>query len=133
MADEGQARGRSTEQYRDYLHLLARLQLGPRLAGQLDPSDVVQQALLKAHQKQHQFRGQSEEERAAWLRAILATTLADAVRRLGGKRGEPKQPLLVALDESSSRLEAWLADQQPTPSEQAARHEQILRLAEALA
>src|SRR5262249_8624261 len=133
MAHEGPAQARPLEQFREYLHLLARLQLGAKFPAQLDASDLVQQALLKAHEKQHQFRGSTEGERAAWLRAILANTLADAVRRLGREPVQAKQELLAALNESSSRLEAWLADQQPTPTEQAARHEELFRLAEALA
>src|SRR5262249_4747262 len=131
MALEGPAHARPLERYREYLHRLARLQLGPRVAGQLDPSDVVQQALLKAHQKQHQFRGESEPERAAWLRAILANALTDAVRKLD--REQARGRTIGALEESSSRLEAWLADQRPTPGEQATRQEQLLRLADGLA
>src|SRR5262249_19732021 len=110
----------------------ARMHLDPRLRSKLDPSDVVQQTLIKAHQAEDQFRGTTDAERAAWLRRILANTLADALRRFRAEvsRGHS---LERALDESSVRLENWLAHAGQTPSEEAARQEQVLVLAAALA
>lgn len=131
MVDSSGSPQRPLESYRDYLHLLARLQLEPRLRGKLDPSDVVQQTLVKAHQYAEQFRGQTEAERAAWLRRILANTLTDAARKF---RFETTRGLSLeqALHESSARLEAWLASEQESPREQVERQESLLRLAQAL-
>jgi RNA polymerase sigma-70 factor (ECF subfamily) len=42
------------------------------------------------------------------------------------------QSLEQALDASASRLEAWLAQGQSTPSDRAIRNEQLVRLAQAL-
>jgi RNA polymerase sigma-70 factor (ECF subfamily) len=123
------------EQYRAYLRVLAQVQLDPLLRGKLDPSDVVQETLLKAHANRGQFRGQTGAELAAWLRQILANTLAEELRRFGRQRRDLalERSLEAAVEASSHRLEAWLADQQSTPSEQAARNEELLRLADALA
>jgi RNA polymerase sigma-70 factor (ECF subfamily) len=131
MAHDGES-ARPVEEYRDYLHLLARLQLDPRLRGKLDPSDVVQQTLVKAHQNREQFRGQTGGEQAAWLRRILANTLIDAARKYQ-RELSLEHGLDRALDESSARLDAWLAAEQSSPSEVASRQEQLLRLAGALA
>jgi RNA polymerase sigma-70 factor (ECF subfamily) len=133
MAQDAEGPAPPLEDYREYLRLLARLQLGPRLRTQLDSSDLVQETLLKAHARRDQFRGTGEAERAAWLRAILAHTLTDAVRKLGREVGTGPQSLEALVEESSARLEKLLVSDEPSPGSQLLRQEQLLRLADALA
>ena len=134
MAEQTRAYERPLEHYRPYLRVLAGLQLGGRLHSKLDPSDLVQQTLLKAHEKRDQFRGHSERDLAAWLRQILADQLAKAVRHYatGARQVGLEQSLEQALADSSARLENWLVSG-VAPSERADREEQLLRLAGALA
>jgi RNA polymerase sigma-70 factor (ECF subfamily) len=124
------------DRFRPWLVLLARSQLAGRLGGKLDASDVAQQALLEACRALPQFRGSTEAELAAWLRAILAGVLGDAFRRYHGTQArDPAREvsLEAELDASSRRLGELLADTGPSPSAEAARHEQGVLLADALA
>src|SRR5437762_1930755 len=131
MSPDTQAAPRAVEDYRACLHLLARLQLDPRLAGKVDPSDVVQQTLVKAHQNRGQFRGQTAAEQAGWLRRILANTLIDTARKFG-REVDLEQSIEPQLHASSARLEAWLKADQASPSEAALRQERLLQVARAL-
>jgi RNA polymerase sigma-70 factor, ECF subfamily len=134
MDRPAESAGAELERYRDYLRLLARMQLNPRLRSKVDPSDVVQQTLLQAHQALDQFRGKSPGEMAGWLRQILARNLAHQRRDLGRARRDlaRERSLEAKLNESSACLEGWLAAEQSSPSQCAQRNEQLLGLAHAL-
>jgi len=124
----------SIENYREYLLLLARLQIGVRLRAKLDASDVVQQAILHAHERRAQFRGQSEGECLAWIRAILANALAAAARKFDTQARDSarERSLEAELERSSHRMEDMLAADLTSPSERAVRGEELLLLARAL-
>jgi RNA polymerase sigma-70 factor (ECF subfamily) len=122
------------QRFRSYLYLLARSHIAARHRARLDPSDVVQQTLLDAHQKQGQFRGSTDGERVAWLKQILANNLADAIRGLvRAKRDISRErPLDEQIGDSFSRADGWLAAVQTSPSQQVVLAEELLRMADAL-
>src|SRR5206468_1295119 len=93
MSGGAQPHGRPLEHYREYLRLLARLQLDPRLQGKLDASDVVQETLLKAWLATEQS---SPSEQA--LRQERLLHLAEALAQLS-----PDQRTAVEL----RHLQGW--------------------------
>jgi RNA polymerase sigma-70 factor (ECF subfamily) len=120
------------ESYRGYLLMLARLQMDASLQGIIDPSDVVQQTLLRAHQRRGQFRGQTDGEQAAWLRQILARSMIDALRKYGRESDRRDQAMELAMEQSSCRLEGLLAASSSSPGAKFEHQEQLMRLADAL-
>jgi RNA polymerase sigma-70 factor (ECF subfamily) len=129
------ARDRLLEQFRNYLRLLARNGIDISLQGKEDPSDLVQETLLKAHKHFDQFRGRTEAELVAWLRQILANNLTDLARRYykaEGRRVGREQSLEQALLASSAAVDRLLAGEGPSPSESAERRELAVVLADAL-
>lgn len=134
MAHDAEDRRWSPERYRAYLHLLARQHIAASLRGKFDTSDLVQQTLLQAHQRQGQFRGQSEGEWKAWLREMLANILKNKLAEFGSQKRDlgREQSLAAALADTSARLENWAVANGPSPSDEAQRHERLQQLAEAL-
>jgi RNA polymerase sigma-70 factor, ECF subfamily len=134
-AGSGPALGQLLELYRSYLSLLARVQIGQRLQGKVDAADLVQETFLEAHRHFAQFRGTVEGELVSWLRQILAGVLANLVRRFCRTRQRDvrlERELADELDRSSRVLNQSLAAPGSTPSQRAARREQVVLLAEAL-
>src|SRR5262249_50000403 len=128
--------GALLERYRHYLTLLARVEIGRRLRSKADAADLVQETFLEAHRHFTAFHGVVEAQFAAWLRRILARTLANLVRRyLGtqGRAGRLERDLNAGLDRSSAALEGGLVAPCSSPSQQATTREQAVRLADALA
>jgi RNA polymerase sigma-70 factor, ECF subfamily len=123
------------EPFRKCLEVLAGLHLDRRLRGKLDPSDVVQQTMLRAYSALAEVRDARPEVLVAWLRKILARTLADAVKHYERDKRDVglERSLEADVDRSASGFAAWLAADQTSPSGRAERNEELLRLVEALA
>jgi RNA polymerase sigma-70 factor, ECF subfamily len=128
--------GQLLELYRRYLALLARVQIGQRLQGKADASDLVQETFLEAHRQFGNFRGTTEAQFVCWLRKILAANLADLLRRYLGTQGRDvrlEREIEGAFDQSSVLLDRGLVAEQSSPSQQASGREQAVLLADALA
>jgi RNA polymerase sigma-70 factor (ECF subfamily) len=134
-AGDGEAQGRLLELYRNYLAVIARVEIGRRLQGKVDDSDLIQDTFLEAHRHFGQFRGTTEAELAAWLRQILAGRLGKLVRHYFGTRRRDlrlEQELVLGMNQSSQALDGGLIDRGSSPSQLAARREQAVLLADAL-
>ncbi len=123
------------ERYRSYLLLLAQAQVGNRVTVKVDASDMVQQAMLKAHEARGEFKGREPAELAAWLRRILAHTIANAVRDLRRAKRDIalERSLEAGMEDSSGRMASWIADRRAGPASRVAGAEQLVLVADAVA
>lgn len=133
---DAEAANRLFARVRPWLAALADTQLGRHLRAKADVSDVVQGALVEAVRDFGRFRGRTPGEFLAWVRQVLAHAITREARRYAGTAARDvgrEVSLEAALAESSVRLGAVLADPGSAPGDRAERHEQELKLAEALA
>jgi RNA polymerase sigma-70 factor, ECF subfamily len=131
--------GRLLTLYSNYLKLLVAAQLDNRLKARVSASDIVQEAFFEAHRDFNQFRGESKAEFVAWLRKIVVNNILRAVEQhvLAEKRDVRREISLDEvgrrLEQSTVRLETLLAVKCDSPSCHAARRENEIQLADALA
>jgi RNA polymerase sigma-70 factor (ECF subfamily) len=127
--------GALLEVYRNYLCLLARTQIDMHLRGRFSPSDVVQEVFLRAFRAFASFRGGGERELMAWLRRILANTLARLAEHQAAGKRNPRREVSIhhRLRESSATFEAALVSPHSSPSSRARRRESAARVADLLA
>ena len=120
--------------YEPYLRMLARTQMRQAYQARIGASDMVQQAMLQAVQGLDGFRGQTEAEFRGWLRQILARHLCHLDRDLHRDKRDIRreQSIEQKLAQSSMRLEGLLAGEGPTPSQNVAIGENVLKLADAV-
>ena len=125
---------RLLESFRNYLRLLARLQIKPSIQTKVDASDIAQDTIIKALERFSQFRGESEAELAAWLRTILSRRLADLGRfyHADVRKVSREHSIQNALDATSLQLRGMLPDGGASPSDVANRSELGIVLANAL-
>jgi len=116
--------------------VVARAQVETWIQGKVDASDIVQQTLLEAHRDFDRFSGGSKAEWLAWLKRILAHNAADFVRHYRGtaKRQQRREVRQTPPSDRSS-IPGYGDPPAPgeSPSQQAIRHDDELRLATSIA
>jgi RNA polymerase sigma-70 factor (ECF subfamily) len=145
-AGESEALGELCALYRNYLRMVVRTGLGPRLRERVELSDVVQEALVEVVRQFPQFTGQSEAALVGWLRRLVGQKLAD-LGRYHSRAKRSARGSDVPLDapfpfegggggespHGGGGLLDMLALSQTSPSEAASRRELVVLLADALA
>jgi RNA polymerase sigma-70 factor, ECF subfamily len=133
------ALGQLLQVYRNYLTILATTQLDRRLRRRVNPSDLVQDAMLAAHCDFGKFQGRSERELLAWLRQILINCLHHVIEtHLRAKMRDMRREVSVeqigvVLDRSACDFTQMIADRGPSPSAPLLQRERAVALADQLA
>jgi RNA polymerase sigma-70 factor (ECF subfamily) len=133
---DGQARQAVLVRHRERLKQMVAVRLDRRLAARIDPSDVVQEALLDAARGLDDYLRQRPVPFYPWLRQLAWDRLIELHRRhlhaqrRSVKREEPLAPHLS--DESALQLAERILARQSSPSDRAIRRELRTRLQTAL-
>jgi RNA polymerase sigma-70 factor (ECF subfamily) len=123
--------------HRDSLRRAVQLRLDPALAGRIDASDVVQDALFEVSRRLSEYLQKPDMPFHLWIRHIARDHVIDAHRkhrqaqRRSVDRERSIQPGIFA-DQSSIQLAAQFIDQELTPASAAVRQEIERRLQQAV-
>jgi RNA polymerase sigma-70 factor, ECF subfamily len=121
------AASRLIDRHRARLRRMVAVRMDPRLVTRLDPSDVVQEALLEAHRQLPTYLQDSPMAFYPWLRQIAWNRLVDLHRRhvLARHRSVNREVSLERqiADQSASRLAELLLSRESGPISRMLREE----------
>jgi RNA polymerase sigma-70 factor (ECF subfamily) len=129
------ARQQLLARHRDRLRRMVAVRLDPRLAARLDPSDVVQEALLEAARKLPVYLRERPVPFYPWLRRLAWEHLLKLHQRhMAGKRNVAREerPAPALPDGSALELAQRLVAPGTSPSGRAVREEVCGRVRAAL-
>jgi RNA polymerase sigma-70 factor (ECF subfamily) len=134
-AGDAAAREALLLRHRPRLRQMVALRLDPRLAGRVDPSDVVQETLLEAHRRLEEYLEERPVPFYPWLRAIAWDLLVNLYRRhvRARKRSVMREQAWELPDASAAELAGRLIAPGTSPSAGAVREEVRRRVRQALA
>jgi len=134
MTPPAESINRVLEEYRAYLDTLKSIQIDPRVRQKFGMSDIVQITLKEASRDLERIQAMDPAGRKRWLRRMLMNNLLDELRKFLNRPPEVSlEPLRAAAEQSSYRVQNWLAVEDTSPSEKLIREEEGERLLEALA
>jgi RNA polymerase sigma-70 factor (ECF subfamily) len=136
-AGDAAALGELFAHYRDRLRKMVRLRFDRRVAGRLDPSDVLQEVYLDVARRFPEYAAEPVVPFYVWLRALTGQRLIDLHRQhLGAKMRDAGQEVSLyrgALPQASSAsLAQQLLAGLTSPTQAAVLAEMQLQLQEAL-
>src|SRR5262249_42447665 len=124
---------RLLQRHRDSLDRMVRCRLNPGVAGRVDASDIVQEALMVASRRLAEYLKKPGAPFHAWLRQLARDRLVDAYRReLADKRDVAREQNLAASERSSLNPLAQICDGQLTPAAMLLRKEFAQRFHQAV-
>lgn len=130
------ATARLLERYRARLKTMIACRLDPQLARRVDPSDVVQDSLIVAHDRLPQYLADPRIAFYPWLRRIAWNRLIDLQRRhlKSQRRSVHRETSLQASvpDQSAAILADRLVSSETAPLRRLARDELVRRVQTAL-
>jgi RNA polymerase sigma-70 factor (ECF subfamily) len=125
------------ERHREPLRRVIDVRLDHQLGRRVDASDVVQDVLLEANRRLHEYLSDPAVPFQLWLRLIARDHILDQHRRHRGaarRSLDREQPLAAAQfpDQSSIQLADRLRDPGPSPLTEVLRNELARRFHESL-
>lgn len=124
------------EPYRNYMRILAASQMGRTVGKRVSPSDIVQDTMLAAHRDLNDFKGTTQAEFVAWLRAVLSRCLLRAIEhnikavKRDVRREVSMETIRSSLESSCTGIGDFLAHYQASPSQIVAGEEESLRVSD---
>jgi len=113
------------KEHRAYLFRVVDMQLGKELRTRVDVSDVVQETQTVAARRLSEYLRQQPMAFRLWLRRLAQDQLVTAYRRHLGTKCRTLKGEVALPERSSLMLAQQLVSGLPTPSQYAARTEQI--------
>ena len=139
LAEQGDsiALGALLQRHRGRLRRMIALRLDRRLQGRIDPSDVIQEALMEAKERLAEVANHPEMPFFLWLRLLVGRRLMILHRRhLGVQARDAGREISLFRGTlpaaTSAALAAQLLGRDTRPSEALSRAERKIRLGEAL-